>query len=194
MDTHPKRAEREGERVRPRERAIGFSSRVLSFSPPSSPSSSPHHIRRRLRHRLCRHLRIVSVVVSTIFSIVVFASLLSPQSSHHLIVLQFGVLASLHLQVYFSDSQVTLPPPCWTNTAHRHVVKVLGTFIKEWDEDKATCNEMLAAKESAQMYAERLVELSTCLGFDGWMINIENEIDEEQIPNLKEFVSHIIKV
>ncbi|KAG2304361.1 hypothetical protein Bca52824_033012 [Brassica carinata] len=90
------------------------------------------------------------------------------------------------------DASVTLPPPCWTNTAHRHVVKVLGTFIKEWDEDKATCNEMLAAKESAQMYAERLVELSTCLGFDGWMINIENEIDEEQIPNLKEFESYPI--
>jgi mannosyl-glycoprotein endo-beta-N-acetylglucosaminidase len=27
--------------------------------------------------------------------------------------------------VYFSHSLVTLPPPCWTNTAHRHGVKVL---------------------------------------------------------------------
>lgn len=26
--------------------------------------------------------------------------------------------------VYFSHSLVTLPPPCWTNTAHRHGVKV----------------------------------------------------------------------
>ncbi|XP_018436572.2 cytosolic endo-beta-N-acetylglucosaminidase 2 isoform X2 [Raphanus sativus] len=53
---------------------------------------------------------------------------------------------------------------------------------------------MLATKESAQMYAERLAELSTSLGFDGWLINIENEIDEEQISNLKEFVSHLTKV
>ncbi|XP_010486748.1 PREDICTED: cytosolic endo-beta-N-acetylglucosaminidase 2-like [Camelina sativa] len=96
--------------------------------------------------------------------------------------------------VYFSHSLVTLPPPCWTNTAHRHGVKVLGTFITEWDEGKATCKEMLATKESAQMYAERLAELATALGFDGWLINIENEIDEEQIPNLKEFVSHLTKV
>ncbi|CAN6921489.1 unnamed protein product, partial [Brassica oleracea] len=96
--------------------------------------------------------------------------------------------------VYFSHSLVTIPPPCWTNTAHRHGVKVLGTFITEWDEGKATCNEMLATKESAQMYAERLAELATSLGFDGWLINIENEIDEEQIPNLMEFVSHLTKV
>lgn len=26
--------------------------------------------------------------------------------------------------VYFSHNLVTLPPPCWTNTAHRHGVKV----------------------------------------------------------------------
>lgn len=26
--------------------------------------------------------------------------------------------------VYFSHSLVTLPPPCWTNTAHKHGVKV----------------------------------------------------------------------
>ncbi|CAN6992004.1 unnamed protein product [Brassica rapa subsp. trilocularis] len=96
--------------------------------------------------------------------------------------------------VYFSHSLVTIPPPCWTNTAHRHGVKVLGTFITEWDEGKATCGEMLATKESAQMYAERLAELATSLGFDGWLINIENEIDKEQVPNLMEFVSHLTKV
>ncbi|KAL0737339.1 hypothetical protein Bca4012_013549 [Brassica carinata] len=71
--------------------------------------------------------------------------------------------------VDLSHSPVTIPTPCWTNTAHRHGVKVLGTFITEWDEGKATCNEMLATKESAQMCAERLAELSTSLGFDGWM-------------------------
>ncbi|WZY73954.1 hypothetical protein YC2023_006194 [Brassica napus] len=96
--------------------------------------------------------------------------------------------------VYFSHSLVTIPPPCWTNTAHRHGVKVLGTFITEWDEGKATCSEMLATKDSAQMYAERLAELAASLGFDGWLINIENEIDKEQIPNLMEFVSHLTKV
>lgn len=33
--------------------------------------------------------------------------------------------------VYFSHDLVTLPPPCWTNTAHRHGVKVLDQFT-DW--------------------------------------------------------------
>ncbi|XVF84068.1 hypothetical protein PTKIN_Ptkin16aG0545000 [Pterospermum kingtungense] len=93
--------------------------------------------------------------------------------------------------VYFSHNLVTLPPPCWTNTAHRHGVKVLGTFITEWDEGKAICKKLLLTKESAHTYAERLAELAVALGFDGWLINMEVELEVGQIPNLKEFVSHL---
>ncbi|XP_022745768.1 cytosolic endo-beta-N-acetylglucosaminidase 1-like isoform X2 [Durio zibethinus] len=93
--------------------------------------------------------------------------------------------------IYFSHDLVTLPPPCWTNTAHRHGVKVLGTFITEWDEGKAICKKLLSTKESAYKYAERLVELAIALGFDGWLLNMEVELEVGQIPNLKEFVSHL---
>ncbi|CAM8958339.1 unnamed protein product [Rhodiola kirilowii] len=93
--------------------------------------------------------------------------------------------------VYFSHSLVSLPPPGWVNTAHRHGVKVLGTFITEWDEGRDISNKLLATKESAHMYADRLAELAAALGFDGWLINMEVQLDKEQIPNLKEFVSHL---
>uniref|UniRef100_A0A7N2MFH3 mannosyl-glycoprotein endo-beta-N-acetylglucosaminidase n=1 Tax=Quercus lobata TaxID=97700 RepID=A0A7N2MFH3_QUELO len=93
--------------------------------------------------------------------------------------------------VYFSHTLVTLPPPCWTNTAHRHGVKVLGTFITEWDEGRVACNELLSTKESAHMYAERLAELAVALGFDGWLINMEVKLDPGQIRNMKEFVDHL---
>ncbi|KAB2034345.1 hypothetical protein ES319_D04G078800v1 [Gossypium barbadense] len=93
--------------------------------------------------------------------------------------------------VYFSHNLVTLPPPCWTNTAHRHGVKVLGTFITEWDEGAAICKKLLSTKESAHKYAERLAELAVALGFDGWLLNLEVKVDIGQIPNLKEFVSHL---
>ncbi|XP_021295371.1 cytosolic endo-beta-N-acetylglucosaminidase 1 [Herrania umbratica] len=93
--------------------------------------------------------------------------------------------------VYFSHYLVTLPPPCWTNTAHRHGVKVLGTFITESAEGKAICQKLLSTKESAQKYAERLAKLAVALGFDGWLLNMEVELEVGQIPNLKEFVSHL---
>ncbi|WCJ19946.1 Cytosolic endo-beta-N-acetylglucosaminidase 1 [Euphorbia peplus] len=96
--------------------------------------------------------------------------------------------------VYFAHYLVTLPPPSWTNAAHRHGVKVLGTFITEGDEGKQVCDKVLATKESAQLYAERLAELATNLGFDGWLMNMEVALDAEQIPNLKEFVSHLTQV
>ncbi|KAI4306494.1 hypothetical protein L6164_029768 [Bauhinia variegata] len=93
--------------------------------------------------------------------------------------------------VYFSHNLVTLPPPCWTNAAHRHGVKVLGTFITEWEEGKVISEALLATKESGQMYAERLAELAVALGFDGWLLNMEVTLDQGRISNLKEFVNHL---
>ncbi|RAL52324.1 hypothetical protein DM860_016173 [Cuscuta australis] len=93
--------------------------------------------------------------------------------------------------VYFSHSLVTLPPPCWTNTAHKHGVKVLGTFIMEWEEGKSLANKLLSTKESAYMYADRLTELAVALGFDGWLINLEVELDVGKLPTLVEFVNHL---
>ncbi|KAG6531052.1 hypothetical protein ZIOFF_004822 [Zingiber officinale] len=112
--------------------------------------------------------------------------------------------------VYFSHDLVTLPPPCWTNAAHTHGVKVLGTFLVEWDEGRVICDTLLSSKESSQMYAERLTELASALGFDGWLVslifpslpllpffffcahvNIEVNLDKKQVNNLKEFVHHL---
>ncbi|KAG9445075.1 hypothetical protein H6P81_016415 [Aristolochia fimbriata] len=93
--------------------------------------------------------------------------------------------------VYFSHSLVTIPPPCWTNAAHLHGVKVLGTFITEWDEGRAICDVLLSTKESARLYAECLTELAVSLGFDGWLLNFEINLDMARIPNLKEFVGHL---
>ncbi|KAK9168044.1 hypothetical protein Syun_000184 [Stephania yunnanensis] len=68
---------------------------------------------------------------------------------------------------------------------------VLGTFITEWKKGRAICDKLLSTKESARMYAERLTELAASLGFDGWLINMEVNLDAGQIPYLKEFVSHL---
>ncbi|XP_024995721.1 cytosolic endo-beta-N-acetylglucosaminidase 1-like [Cynara cardunculus var. scolymus] len=96
--------------------------------------------------------------------------------------------------IYFSHNLVTLPPPCWVNAAHKHGVKVLGTFIVEWEEGRLIAEQFLATTEVTQLYAERLSELAVALGFDGWLINMEVELDIGRIPILKEFISHLTKV
>ncbi|PON51404.1 Glycoside hydrolase [Parasponia andersonii] len=93
--------------------------------------------------------------------------------------------------VYFSHNLVALPPVSWTNTAHQHGVKVLGTFIVEWDAGRAIADKLLATEESSKMYAERLTELAVALGFDGWLLNMEVSLNVSQIPILKIFVSHL---
>ena len=50
------------------------------------------------------------------------------------------------------------------------VFKVLGTFLTEWAEGASICKTLLASKECAEMYADRLTELAIELGFDGWLI------------------------
>ncbi|XP_060964598.1 cytosolic endo-beta-N-acetylglucosaminidase 1-like [Cannabis sativa] len=93
--------------------------------------------------------------------------------------------------VYFSHNLVALPPVSWVNTAHQHGVKVLATFIVEWDAGIAIADKLLETEESSQMYAERLTELAVALGFDGWLLNMEVKLNVNQIPNLKTFISHL---
>ncbi|PKA56180.1 mannosyl-glycoprotein endo-beta-N-acetylglucosaminidase [Apostasia shenzhenica] len=93
--------------------------------------------------------------------------------------------------VYFSHNLVSLPPPGWTNAAHTHGVKILATFITEWDKGREICNTLLSTTKSSRTYAERLAELAYALGFDGWLLNMEVKLDQQQLANLKEFVGHL---
>ncbi|GAQ78794.1 mannosyl-glycoprotein endo-beta-N-acetylglucosaminidase [Klebsormidium nitens] len=93
--------------------------------------------------------------------------------------------------VYFSHHLVTIPPAGWTDAAHRHDVKVLGTFITEWDAGAAICREILSTVESARHVADQLVAIAMHHKFDGWLLNIENKVDLGQIPTLVEFVRYL---
>lgn len=96
--------------------------------------------------------------------------------------------------VYFSHNLVTLPPPGWVNAAHKHGVKVLGTFLTEWDEGALVCDQLFSSTEYARMCAERLAELAVALGFDGWLINMEVKVNSSEIAYMKEFVAHLTDV
>ncbi|CAM9372688.1 unnamed protein product, partial [Discosporangium mesarthrocarpum] len=82
--------------------------------------------------------------------------------------------------VYFSHNLVTIPPLGWTDVAHRHGTRVLGTFITEWDEGYKKCQEFLCSKESIDIAADKLASIAVDYGFDGWLINIENPVEVGQ--------------
>lgn len=93
--------------------------------------------------------------------------------------------------VYFSHNLVTIPPACWVTAAHLHGVKVLGTFITEWKEGKEICHEFLASENSVKRVVSQLIEIARYHKFEGWLINIENEIEPEKVDDLVLFVKEL---
>ncbi|XP_052263181.1 cytosolic endo-beta-N-acetylglucosaminidase-like isoform X2 [Dreissena polymorpha] len=97
--------------------------------------------------------------------------------------------------VYFSHYFVTIPPPSWTNAAHRHGVKILGTVITEWDDGKARCAKILESEASYKQFADQLVKIAEYYRFDGWLINIENAIESsDAVERLRGFVGYLTTV
>ncbi|XP_028254672.1 cytosolic endo-beta-N-acetylglucosaminidase-like isoform X2 [Parambassis ranga] len=92
---------------------------------------------------------------------------------------------------YFSHHLVTIPPAVWTNAAHRHGVIVLGTFITEWTPGAAMCEAFLKDEESYRAVADKLVQISHCHGFDGWLVNIENVLSKEAVKNTPLFLRYL---
>ncbi|XP_007575693.1 cytosolic endo-beta-N-acetylglucosaminidase [Poecilia formosa] len=92
---------------------------------------------------------------------------------------------------YFTHQMVTVPPAVWTNAAHKHGVIVLGTFITEWTDGAAVCEAFLKDEESYRAVADKLVQISHYYGFDGWLINIENNLSEGAVKNAPLFLQYL---
>lgn len=95
--------------------------------------------------------------------------------------------------VYFSHNLVTIPPPGWIDAAHLHGVPVLGTFITEWDAGEATCIKMLENKETWERVACQLALLARKLNFEGWLVNIENNLPSEYVARMVLFLEALTR-
>ena len=65
---------------------------------------------------------------------------------------------------------------------------MLGTFITEWDAGKTACGQLFASVAAAEHCAHQLAAIAAWHGFEGWLINIENELDSETILHLLTFL------
>jgi mannosyl-glycoprotein endo-beta-N-acetylglucosaminidase len=102
--------------------------------------------------------------------------------------------------VYFSHCRVTIPPPSWTNAAHRNGVLCLGTLITEWDEGLADLVSVFSPNDKSNdgqgifNVADKLIELAVYYGFDGWLINIECKVrGPSDAKLLADFTAYLTK-
>ena len=84
---------------------------------------------------------------------------------------------SIDIFIYFSHHFITIPPVQWINVAHKNNVRILGTFITEWNDGKNLCKQIFSSKKKVEMVADQLIALAGEYEFEGWLINIENDID-----------------
>uniref|UniRef100_A0A915JJB3 Mannosyl-glycoprotein endo-beta-N-acetylglucosaminidase n=1 Tax=Romanomermis culicivorax TaxID=13658 RepID=A0A915JJB3_ROMCU len=96
--------------------------------------------------------------------------------------------------VYFSHNLVTIPTVGWTNCAHLHNVSVLGTFITEFDEGAKISERLLENRTIIDQACEKLSDIALKYNFDGWLLNIENVIQFDHVPNLAYFVQKLTEL
>ena len=59
--------------------------------------------------------------------------------------------------------------------------QVLGTFITEWEEGSWQCEIFLADLPTAERAAKQLARIAAYYRFEGWLINIENELQQTAV-------------
>lgn len=99
--------------------------------------------------------------------------------------------AYIDIFIYFSHYLVTIPPITWINASHANGVPMMGTFIVEDDAGKAICQTVFSSEEMMKNLVKQLISIASTHGFDGWFINIENSMDELNVPRMIDFLGHL---
>lgn len=81
--------------------------------------------------------------------------------------------SSIDLFVYFGHKrEIIIPPPWWTNAAHRNNVPVLGTLQYEGEGKFNDLVQVFASRQTDKFVAQ-LVTAMNFFKFDGWYFNVE---------------------
>ena len=86
---------------------------------------------------------------------------------------------------------ITIPPIPWINLAHKNGVEILGTIITEHKEGQLFLESILSDHYKIRQFACSIALIMQQFKFDGWLLNIENELNEQLMPNLVKLVKAI---
>lgn len=99
--------------------------------------------------------------------------------------------AGIDAFIYFSHHLLTVPPVSWINSGHLHGVPVLGTLITEGSEGARTWDQIFTDLPTVVRFADTLAAICRYYRFDGYLLNVENEIRKEHVPLLLRFVTEL---
>ena len=94
--------------------------------------------------------------------------------------------------IYFSHNFISLPPKNYIDIAHRTDTLILATIITEGEQGYRLNKFLLEGKDNNLYYfADKLIDICHYYNFDGYLINIESDVDPSQIQQLILFVQYI---
>jgi mannosyl-glycoprotein endo-beta-N-acetylglucosaminidase len=99
-----------------------------------------------------------------------------PQGVDNSTIYNFNYWQYVDTFVYFSHHRVTIPPPGWTNAAHRSGVRLLGTFITGTTDDEEVIDLVDEPSPGVFPMVDKMVDMAEYYGFDGWFFNIETKL------------------
>lgn len=66
-----------------------------------------------------------------------------------------------------------------------------GTIITEWDKGAETCSKIFSSRDSVDEFVSLLTDVTLSHNFDGWLVNIENPLEEIVIDNVLYFLRRL---
>lgn len=87
---------------------------------------------------------------------------------------------------------INLPNPAWTDAAHRNGVRSLGCWF--WPRPEEFDVLISQAADGSFPLADKLVEMATYFGFDGYFINQEAEITPDQATKLRAMFEYLHRI
>lgn len=73
---------------------------------------------------------------------------------------------------------------CLKNNNLINIVLILGTFITEWNSGDEICKEIFKNPSTVENFVKVMVDICAIFKIDGWLLNIENEIDNVELLTL----------
>ena len=99
--------------------------------------------------------------------------------------------SNIDIFIYFSHHLLTIPPVGWITAARVNGVQVLGTLITEWDRGQEMLESVLRDDDKMDRFVDVCTRLCLHYGFHGWLLNIENKVEKELVPQLIKFTKNM---